>query len=371
MSIQAPSSTEAPPCILPRRDRPPCAGCGYTPQRAYQDRTKYRSQLALDFVGRDIATWTIGADTLLKDSSAAQGGNEVDTLRFLRRKAPELPTPDVKATWETGGRRYIVQDRVPGQTLGAVWHELDLSAKVRILDQVVAVIERWRTFTSGKMSSVTGGPVESLRWWSTGFTPWGPFRRKRELFAYFEAAMGDCPEVVRHMLWRNMPDCRPWTFSHGDLHVYNIMVEDGNLSGIIDFATAGFYPVWWEYVQLRLACGAKPDHKWKHMLQLRMKDSCHEAEGAMRWAKVCDELAFLPDGVTNAAVAWLREQFPNERLRRYEAIADVRPGNDQNEGGELQRGDGLTAKPESKTTATKAYLARWRAKLTTRHGCWR
>ncbi|KAG7123565.1 hypothetical protein HYQ45_004033 [Verticillium longisporum] len=300
---------------------------------------------------------------------AAQGGNEVDTLRFLRRKAPELPTPDVKATWETGGRRYIVQDRVPGQTLGAVWHELDLSAKVRSLDQVVAVVEWWRTSTSSKMSSVTGGPVESLRWWSTGFMPWGPFRRKRELFAYFEDARGGCPGVVRDMLWRNMPDCRPWTFSHGDLHVYNIMVEDGNLSGIIDFATAGFYPVWWEYVQLRLACGAKPDHEWKHMLQLRMKDSCHDAEAAMTWATVCDELASLPDGVTDATVGWLREQFSNEGLRMYEAIADARPGNDQNEGGELQRGAGLTAKTVSKTTATKAFLARWRAKLTTRHGC--
>ncbi|KAM0334544.1 hypothetical protein ACHAQA_001574 [Verticillium albo-atrum] len=363
-SLEAPADlgTRPPPSALPRRDRTPCAGCSYTPERAYLDRKRYKSQLALDFVGRKIATWKIGDDTIMKDSTAAQGHNETATLRFLRQKAPHLPTPDVKAEWETNGRRYIVQDLIPGQTLGAVWHDLDPPTRFRILDQVVAVIEQWRTLTNTRMSSVTGGPVESLRWGSTGFQPWGPFSRKRDLFAEFKGSLAPNPKAIREMMWRNMPDCRPWTFSHGDLHVYNIMVEDGELSGIIDFATAGFYPVWWEYTQLRMACGAQADREWKFMLRMRMRESCPEAMAGMTWVKVCDELALMPGGMSNANVGWMREQFPREVLHMYPVVGRHLREHEQRQWEELQLEAGVTPATAAKTSGTKARLGRLRRK---------
>ncbi|KAI0691959.1 hypothetical protein C8T65DRAFT_550662, partial [Cerioporus squamosus] len=39
---------------------------------------------------------------------------------------------------------------------------------------------------------------------------------------------------------------RPPTFSHGDLQPSNIMVHEGHIVGIIDWAEAGWYPYCWD-----------------------------------------------------------------------------------------------------------------------------
>jgi hypothetical protein len=39
-----------------------------------------------------------------------------------------------------------------------------------------------------------------------------------------------------------MPSMGPFVFSHGDLAASNIMVQDGQFSGFIDFENSGFYP---------------------------------------------------------------------------------------------------------------------------------
>ena len=36
-------------------------------------------------------------------------------------------------------------------------------------------------------------------------------------------------------------------FSHGDLHINNILVHNGRLSGLIDWECAGWYPEYWDY----------------------------------------------------------------------------------------------------------------------------
>ena len=36
-------------------------------------------------------------------------------------------------------------------------------------------------------------------------------------------------------------------FTHNDLHFSNIMIKDGHITGIIDWADSGWYPDYWEY----------------------------------------------------------------------------------------------------------------------------
>ena len=67
------------------------------------------------------------------------------------------------------------------------------------------------------------------------------------------------PDPVRHLL----PDDAAICFSHGDLHLDNMMVagEPGSrqISGAIDWGEAGWYPIYWEYVSmLRFVF----DHEW-------------------------------------------------------------------------------------------------------------
>jgi aminoglycoside phosphotransferase (APT) family kinase protein len=68
-----------------------------------------------------------------------------------------------------------------------------------------------------------------------------------------------------------MPPAAPYTFTHGDLTNVNIMVENGSITGIIDWEMAGYYPVWWEYVGTSVA-DSEEDREWKTLLRKYMPD---------------------------------------------------------------------------------------------------
>jgi aminoglycoside phosphotransferase (APT) family kinase protein len=54
-------------------------------------------------------------------------------------------------------------------------------------------------------------------------------------------------------------------FSHADLSPSNILVENGVLSGLVDFGCAGFYPEYWEYTKGHFTYFG-PDTSWIDLL---------------------------------------------------------------------------------------------------------
>ncbi len=61
-------------------------------------------------------------------------------------------------------------------------------------------------------------------------------------------SLGGLSEKARRQLQEPMPPGAPYPFTHGDLTHVNIMVENGNLTGIIDWEVNGYFPAWWEFV---------------------------------------------------------------------------------------------------------------------------
>lgn len=68
-----------------------------------------------------------------------------------------------------------------------------------------------------------------------------------------------------------MPSAAPFTFTHGDLTSVNIMVKDGNLAGILDWESSGYFPVWWEFTCAGIGLGQE-DFEWKSLLRKYMPD---------------------------------------------------------------------------------------------------
>lgn len=64
-----------------------------------------------------------------------------------------------------------------------------------------------------------------------------------------------------------MPPPTPDAFTHGDLASLNIMVRNGNITGIIDWDTRGCFPAWWEYTAAGVALSDK-DNKEKTVVEL-------------------------------------------------------------------------------------------------------
>jgi Phosphotransferase enzyme family len=57
-------------------------------------------------------------------------------------------------------------------------------------------------------------------------------------------------------------------FTHNDLHFSNIMVHNGHISALIDWADSGWYPDYWEYVSSMRVRTVRVD--WNNILDTAM-----------------------------------------------------------------------------------------------------
>ncbi|CAJ2509744.1 Uu.00g056440.m01.CDS01 [Anthostomella pinea] len=138
------------------------------------------------------------------------------------------------------------------------------------------------------MDSLGGHPLYSAFLFDTSYAPHGPFHSDD---AFLDEVIGLLKGLI--------------PFTHGDLAAVNIIVHNGNLSGIIDFENSGYYPVWWESAKCSLGF-SKSDADWKRASQ---KEIPRYEEG-LRWWQCwrilerkpeSEEALKIPDSLPNAA----------------------------------------------------------------------
>ena len=100
----------------------------------------------------------------------------------------------------------------------------------------------------GWIGSCSGGPAYDHR--IDNMATCGPFRTVGEFHDFLVAPVAKCPQPERVATYRRLlPDNHDVVFSHADLSWDNILVEPttGNVTAILDWEMAGFWPDWWEY----------------------------------------------------------------------------------------------------------------------------
>ena len=128
------------------------------------------------------------------------------------------------------------------------------------------------------MESLGGQPLYSAFLFPTGYgIGHGPFSSDDELWAEMALALEKVPEDVRLELRRRMPAAAPYTFTHGDLTNVNIMVDYGDLAGILDGESSGYFPVWWEFTCAGMGLG-QDDKEWKDLLRKYLPDHTEARE---------------------------------------------------------------------------------------------
>jgi len=60
-------------------------------------------------------------------------------------------------------------------------------------------------------------------------------------------------------------------FTHGDLSPCNILVENGHVTGILDWEEAGWYPEYWEYIKAMQGCSGIWDTLWPLQIEKFLK----------------------------------------------------------------------------------------------------
>jgi aminoglycoside phosphotransferase len=246
----------------------PCTACGWSSQR--QKSCCYDSHVKLFYGVSDRGAWALGSKFILKERSNSPPNFEAKNIRFLSNNTT-IPIPSVVDEWtEQDGRYFELTKRIPGEPLSAVWATMSLSDKERVAKQTAEYVLQLRQLQSAQIQSLGGQPVYSTFLFPNGYgVPHGPLSSDDELWAEMEKSLQRLPNMARQWLRSRLPPSRPFTFTHGDLTNVNIMVENGNLTGIIDWEASGYFPVWWEYTCAGIGIGSD-DQEWKSLLRRYM-----------------------------------------------------------------------------------------------------
>ena len=195
---------------------------------------------------------------------------EIICAGFARRKT-SLPVPRIihhppfRPSSSTGAW-YICMEKIPGVSLDKVIDTMTAEELSHIASQLKSIMNQLRSVQSSKMlGSVSGGPYRN-EFFPSHLSPKHAFSSTGELLDHFrEMLMLFCTEQYTESLLSRIPRNAAIQFAHGDILPKNIIVEGSRITGIIDWATGGFYPAYWEYCRMHDPGFMTPG--WKLVLQ--------------------------------------------------------------------------------------------------------
>ncbi|KAL4920393.1 kinase-like protein [Aspergillus aurantiobrunneus] len=151
--------------------------------------------------------------------------SEASTMRFIAQNT-SIPVPRVCCAL------YIVMARIQGEIIGSSWARRSEQSKAKLLSQLKNMVAKMREIKppeGTRVASVGGGTVQDFH---------RHLRGGMEFDVTLDADVRDLMQQ-QNRSW-------PLVFTHGDLSSLNILAR-GEIVGIIDWETAGWYPSYWEY----------------------------------------------------------------------------------------------------------------------------
>ena len=175
-----------------------------------------------------------------------------------------IPVPRVRRVIHNPeeGDIAMVMDHIPGRSLYRVWPSMSLLEKLKVALTIRDYVRQLRAIRHPR--SLIPGPV------IPGTTPLGPRctmmtgeldHRRPEFATYAEISewwnyryaisINEVPKIHVGVLIERFDDTKPLVLTHCDLNMHNFLVGDDGRLYLIDWEMSGFYPEWFEYVNLR------------------------------------------------------------------------------------------------------------------------
>lgn len=189
---------------------------------------------------------------------------EAETIKFIAANT-QIPVPRIYETFVYKGRLYIVMQRLRGKPAFTDWTAKSEETKNKICNQLRDFVRQMREVKraphESSVSNVVGGPIYDQRLPKRSF--WGPFDSiqafHRELRNGVELPLvgkdsetsSDFLELTELIQFHEGIWSQP-VLTHGDLSSFNIMLYEDEVTGIIDWETAGWLPPYWEYTSARM-----------------------------------------------------------------------------------------------------------------------
>jgi Phosphotransferase enzyme family len=211
--------------------------------------------------GTSAGSWLLGNDTFCKVRAWCEGMEaESDTIHFVKTHCPSIPLPEVIFTWidRDWNRSFFLFKRVSGKTLNESWLSLSEVQRSEIVQTVAGYCKELSHLTSSKVESASGkGIIEChLDYPKPHSHPsWKP-----QLLG--PMSRGEFSEFLRSRTKLDAQDGIPaigehFHFYHSDLGPGNIMIseQDGKVTGILDWDSAGFLPKFWIALKVGISAG--------------------------------------------------------------------------------------------------------------------
>ncbi|KII91376.1 hypothetical protein PLICRDRAFT_51540 [Plicaturopsis crispa FD-325 SS-3] len=206
-----------------------------------------------------VRFFRLGIPLVLKQSLRTTS-TESDALRFLNSSAPYLPIPHLVDSFILDDTSYALMTKLPGRPL----FDIDEATKeeMHVIGQDVHdfLDELWKIPQS---PSIAGQVMLS----ASGHGLPDPRQFHEELVGPFPSTVA-CYTYLAGMDWESDSDSEKITgrwpepevaalasddisWVHMDLRLHNILVQNGRLSGIIDWEDSGWLPRHWQLAVFR------------------------------------------------------------------------------------------------------------------------
>ncbi|KAK7023297.1 kinase-like domain-containing protein [Favolaschia claudopus] len=170
--------------------------------------------------------------------------------QYVAAQATGIPIPKIYAIVydEVSRWTYIVQEKLPGVRLITLLPTLDANTRSILATELNVMLRKLSVFNDLGPMGLYGKQGQYHGTCIGRFLELRPDARITTLRDFVDW----CPNLVRtYYPGMNTPSTdafdfsRPPFFCHGDLVPENILVLNGHISGIIDWASAGWYPYFW------------------------------------------------------------------------------------------------------------------------------
>jgi aminoglycoside phosphotransferase (APT) family kinase protein len=212
----------------------------------------------------------LGNDKLLKYGPSAEIELEAENMRYIAANTT-IPIPHIHDIGNhNSGIKSIVMDYIDSHTLQDIWLSMLPSQKMFVAEQLRGYVLQLRDLP---FPEPIGHQIDPVDIYSLDITR-NPERQVR----LTEQPFTRMTTLNIHILQRHASGKRKekLAFTHGDLAPRNILVNDyGQVTAVLDWEYAGWYPQWWESVKAYQFCNDVPD--WKAYLSAILPPD-HETE---------------------------------------------------------------------------------------------
>lgn len=140
---------------------------------------------------------------------------------------------------------------VPGEPLSELWTDMPNEQRKNIILQLREILIKMRSITppaGSKIGACDGTGVRDTRIHFTYYAP--PCETEDAFNQYLISSLHtSSPVLLREALARRLKTNHRIVLTHCDLCPRNIIVQDGRITGLIDWEDSGWYPEYWEYIK--------------------------------------------------------------------------------------------------------------------------